>query len=114
MGKAALNREENDKAIAELQQAAQLDPRLPFVHFNLGLAYLARADFDKARDEFLQDAEIEPDVAFDYDRLGVAYAYLQDDAKAVENFKRALRWMPTFPVLILDWRGFISDRRNFR
>jgi tetratricopeptide (TPR) repeat protein len=91
MGKAALNREENDKAIAELQQAAELDARLPFVHFNLGLAYLARADFEKARDEFLRDAEIEPDVAFDYDRLGVVYSYLQEDAKAEENFKRALK-----------------------
>jgi tetratricopeptide (TPR) repeat protein len=88
MGKAALNREENDKAIA---QAAELDSRLPFVHFNLGLAYLARADFEKARDEFLRDAEIEPDVAFDYDRLGVVYSYLQEDAKAEGSFKRALR-----------------------
>ncbi len=69
----------------------ELDARLPFVHFNLGLAYLARADFEKARDEFLKDAEIEPDVAFDYDRLGVVYAYLQDDAKAEENFRQALR-----------------------
>jgi tetratricopeptide (TPR) repeat protein len=49
MGKAALNREEIDKAIVELQEAAGLDARLPFVHFNLGLAYLARADFEKAR-----------------------------------------------------------------
>src|SRR5271156_107530 len=36
MGKAALNREENDKAISELQQAVELDARVPFVHFNLG------------------------------------------------------------------------------
>jgi tetratricopeptide (TPR) repeat protein len=91
MGKAALNREEGDKAIAEFQQAAELDPNLPYLHFNLGLAYLARTNFEQARDEFLKDVAIEPDVAFNYDRLGVAYSYLQDDAKAEESFREALR-----------------------
>lgn len=49
VGKAALNHEENDKAIAEFEQAAKLDPNLPCLHFNLGLVYLARTDFEKAR-----------------------------------------------------------------
>lgn len=91
MGKAALNRDENDKAVAELQKAVELDPDLPYVHFNLGLAYMARTDFEHAREEFLRDVAIEPDVAFNYDRLGTTYSYLQDDAKAEENFKEALR-----------------------
>jgi tetratricopeptide (TPR) repeat protein len=69
----------------------KLDPNLPYLHFNLGLAYLARANFDQAREEFLKDVAVEPDVAFNYDRLGVAYSYLQDDAKAEENFREALR-----------------------
>jgi tetratricopeptide (TPR) repeat protein len=91
MGKAFLNREENDKAVAELQQAAQSDPNLPFVHFNLGLAYLVRLDFAHAKEEFEKDIALEPDVAFNYDRLGLVYVYLQDDAKAEQNFREALR-----------------------
>jgi tetratricopeptide (TPR) repeat protein len=90
MGKAFLNREENDKALAELQQAAQSDPRLPFVHFNLGLVYLARLDFDRAKEQFEKDIALEPDVAFNYDRLGLVYIYQQQDAKAEENFREAL------------------------
>ncbi len=91
MGKAFLNREENDKALAELQQAAQSDPNLPFVHFNLGLVYLARLDFDRAKEQFEKDIALEPDVAFNYDRLGLVYIYQQQDAKAEENFREALR-----------------------
>jgi tetratricopeptide (TPR) repeat protein len=91
MGKAFLNREENDKALAELQQAAQSDPNLPFVHFNLGLVYLARLDFDRAKEQFEKDIALEPDVAFNYDRLGLVYIYQQQDAKAAENFREALR-----------------------
>jgi tetratricopeptide (TPR) repeat protein len=91
MGKAFLNREENDKALAELQQAEQSDPNLPFVHFNLGLVYLARLDFDRAKEQFEKDIALEPDVAFNYDRLGLVYIYQQQDAKAEENFREALR-----------------------
>jgi len=91
MGKAFLNREENDKAVAEFRQAAQSDPNLPFVHFNLGLAYLVRLDFAHAKEEFEKDIALEPDVAFNYDRLGLVYVYLQDDEKAEQNFREALR-----------------------
>ena len=45
MGKAHLNREEYDEAIVELESAAKADPKLPFVHFNLGTAYLREAGF---------------------------------------------------------------------
>jgi tetratricopeptide (TPR) repeat protein len=91
MGKAFLNREENDKALAELQQAAQSDPNLPFVHFNLGLVFLARLDFDRAKEQFEKDIALEPDVPFNYDRLGLVYIYQQQDPKAEENFREALR-----------------------
>jgi tetratricopeptide (TPR) repeat protein len=90
MGKAFLNREENDKALAELEQAAKSDPNLPFVHFNLGLVYLASLDFDHAKEQFEKDIALEPDVAFNYDRLGLVYLYQQQDAKAEENFREAL------------------------
>src|SRR5580704_15914829 len=39
MGKAHLNREEYDEAITELELAVKKDSSLPFVHFNLGMAY---------------------------------------------------------------------------
>ena len=42
MGKAHLNREEYDEAITELGLAAKADPKLAFVHFNLGVAFMKK------------------------------------------------------------------------
>jgi tetratricopeptide (TPR) repeat protein len=56
LGKYHLNVGEYDMALAEFKHAAEMDPKLPFVHFNLGLTYMKKQDYDKARDEFLEDA----------------------------------------------------------
>ena len=71
MGKAHINRQEYDDAIKELDLAAKANPKLPFVHFNLGIAYFRKQELARAKEEFLKDAAIEPDVAYNYDQLGL-------------------------------------------
>lgn len=94
MGKAHLNLEQYDLALADFQAAAQGNPRLTFVHFNMGLAYLKKQDYEHARDEFLNDAAIEPDLAFNYDELGDVYALMQQDSDAEKNYREALHRDP--------------------
>jgi tetratricopeptide (TPR) repeat protein len=94
MGKAHLNLEQYDLALADFQAAAQANPNLTFVHFNLGLAYLKKQDYEHARDEFLKDAAVEPDLAFNYDELGDVYALLQQDSDAEKSYREALRRDP--------------------
>jgi tetratricopeptide (TPR) repeat protein len=77
--------------VAELEQAAKADPKLPFVHFNLGLAYRRQHDFVQAKAEFLKDVEIEPEVAFNYDELGTVCSYLHQDDESEHYFREALR-----------------------
>ena len=91
VGKYHLNLEQYDLALAEFQTAAQADPKLPFVHFNLGLTYLKKQNFEHARDEFLQDAAVEPDLALDYDELGDVYVLMQQDGNAEKSYREALR-----------------------
>jgi anaphase-promoting complex subunit 3 len=91
VGKSHLNLQEYDAALVEFQAAADADPKLPFVHFNLGLTYLKKQDFERARDEFLKDAAVEPDLALDYDELGDVYWLMQDDKNAERNYREALR-----------------------
>jgi len=91
VGKYQLNLEHYDEALVEFQAAAQADPRLPFVHFNLGLTYKKQQDYPHAREEFLKDAHIEPDLALDYEELGDVDALLQDDKNAEINYREALR-----------------------
>jgi len=94
MGKAHLNLEQYDLALADFQAAALANPNLTFVHFNLGLAYLKKQDYEHARDEFLKDAAIEPDVANNYDELGDVYSLLQQDNDAEKSYREALRRDP--------------------
>lgn len=94
MGKAHLNLEQYDLALADFQAAAQANPNLTFVHFNLGLTYLKKQDYERARYEFLKDAAVEPDLAFNYDELGDVYALMQQDANAEKSYREALRRDP--------------------
>jgi tetratricopeptide (TPR) repeat protein len=94
MGKAHLNLEQYDMALADFQAAAEANPNLTFVHFNMGLAYLKKQDYEHARDEFLKDAAVEPDLAFNYDELGEVYSLMQQDSDAEKSYREALRHDP--------------------
>ena len=94
MGKAHLNREEYDMALADFQAAAEANSKLTFVHFNLGLTYLKKQDYEHARDEFLKDAALEPDLALNYDELGDVYSLMQQDGEAEKSYREALRRDP--------------------
>jgi putative hydrolase of the HAD superfamily len=60
--------------------AAELDPKLPFVHFNLGTAYLKQQDYERAKSEFLKDIALEPDLPFSYDQLGALFFQAGSDS----------------------------------
>jgi tetratricopeptide (TPR) repeat protein len=94
MGKAHLNLEQYDMALADFQAAAQANPALTFVHFNLGLTYLKKQDYEHARDEFLKDVVVEPDLALNYDELGDVYSLLEQDSNAEKSYREALRHDP--------------------
>jgi tetratricopeptide (TPR) repeat protein len=102
MGKAHLNLEQYDLALADFQAAEKANPKLTFVHFNLGLAYLKKQDYEKARDEFLADVAIEPDLAFNYDKMGDVYSLMQSDADAEKNYREAVR---RDPALLNSYQG---------
>jgi len=102
MGKAHLNLEQYDLALADFQAAAQANPKLTFVHFNLGLTYLKKQDYEHARDEFLEDSAIEPDVTDNYEELGDVYTLMQQDADAEKSYLEALR---RDPRMVNSWVG---------
>ena len=55
MGKAYLQHQEYDAAFAELRKAEAADPNLPFVHFDLGIAYEETGKNEDGAQEFLKD-----------------------------------------------------------
>jgi len=94
MGKAHLNLEQYDLALADFQAADEANPKLTFVHFNLGLTYLKKQDYGQARDEFLKDVAVEPDLALNYDELGDVYVLMEQDSAAAKRYREALRRDP--------------------
>ena len=94
IGKAHLNHQEYDEALAEFTLAEKAAPRLAFVHFNLGTAYLRKQDLERAKAEFQRDIAVEPDVAYDYDQLGLLDYLQEHDADAEAMFRKALRLDP--------------------
>jgi len=91
VGKGYLQELDDDRAIEELERAAAIDSKLPFVHYFLGVAYRRKHDLERAKTEFLKDVAIEPDVAFNYDQLGAVCSDLQTNAEATRYFHEALR-----------------------
>jgi tetratricopeptide (TPR) repeat protein len=91
IGKAHLAHERDDRARDEFEQAARIDPKLPFVHYFLGTVYRHRNDLESAKQEFVKDTAIEPDVAYDYEQLGIVCYALGQVPEAERSFKEALR-----------------------
>ena len=71
------------------------NPKLPFVHFNLGIAYYKKQDLARAKEELLKDAAIEPDVAYNYDQLGLINSLQGNNQEAESNLRKALRLDPS-------------------
>ena len=81
IGKAHLNRGEYDDAFSDLEAAAKSDPRLPLVHYYLGMTYARRQDYRRAQVEFQKDLEIEPDAPYTYEELGKVESALQEEGQ---------------------------------
>src|SRR5256885_995728 len=64
-------------------QAANMDPKLPLVHYLLGEFYLYKSNVQTAIEEFELEQKLNPAYAGTYDRLGDSYSRLgrYDDAE---------------------------------
>jgi tetratricopeptide (TPR) repeat protein len=94
MGKAHLNRGEYDDAVRELEAAAQVDPKLPLVHYYLGMTFVGKQDYERARAEFQKDLVFEPNAAFTYEQIGKVESTLQNEEQAAKDFGRAVKLDP--------------------
>jgi tetratricopeptide (TPR) repeat protein len=114
LAKAYLNRQETDKALAELAQASAANPRVPFLHFNSGLAYVRAGDNDRAESEFRQDIAIEPDLPDNYEQLGFLYSHLQHSEEAEKSFRDALRYDPKRTAVLLGLTKLYLQQQKYK
>jgi tetratricopeptide (TPR) repeat protein len=72
------------------QRAAELDPKLPLVHYLLGEFYLYKSNVDKAIEEFQLEQQLNPAYAGTYDRLGDSYSRIGKYDDAERALQRAI------------------------
>jgi tetratricopeptide (TPR) repeat protein len=84
----------NDKAIANYDQALQLKPDNAGAYNNRGAAYGRKGDYARAIADFNQALQLKPDYAEAYNNRGIAYAGKGDYDRAIADFNQAIQLKP--------------------
>ena len=71
-----------DKAIAEFEEAAHVEPDNAEVQFNLGTAYLSMGDFEQAIVNLARAVELKPGMSDAWGNLAVAHAAIGEDERS--------------------------------
>ncbi len=111
MGKALLNRDEQEKALEEFKKAEAANPNLPFLHFNLGLTNQRLGQMEAAEGEYRKDIALEPDMAYNYEQLGKLYEQQGRDEDAEKMYREALAREPRLTDSLLKL-GEIHQRKG--
>ena len=85
------------EAVKLLQQAIRLDPELPTLHYELGLALHAIGDEADAEPELREAASRTPDSAAAHNYLGIVLFQMGDAKAALEEFRAAAKLAPKDP-----------------
>lgn len=93
MGNAFLRQQVNQKAVDELEKA-RADPRLPYVHYSLALAYYRVKRLDEATKELNQEIGVNPHFPSSYGLLGSIYLDLRRLDDATASYRKALELDP--------------------
>lgn len=90
---------ELDNAIAEYNQAIQLDPALVDAYNNRGNAYAEKGDQVRAIEDFDKAIELKPDHVAAYFNRGLSYQLGGYPEKALEDYQEALKLDPPETLL---------------
>lgn len=85
-----------DKALAAAEEALQLNPNLPEVHFVLGSTYSATGKYNEAEAELRRAVALAPNSDEAYRRLGDVYLQSGNAQAAMQSFQKAIQLNPYF------------------
>ena len=85
------------EAVKLLQQALRLDPELPTLRYQLGLAFHAIGDEADAETELREAVVRTPDSAAAHNYLGIVRFQMGDAKAALEEFRSAVKLAPKDP-----------------
>ena len=96
LGSIAVRERDIAAAIAQYEQALELDPDFTIAHLNLGGLLATQGKLDEAILHFRRSVELQPDNAPIYYSLAIALARDGKTQEAIANLKKALAIDPNF------------------
>ncbi|MBT5552086.1 MAG: tetratricopeptide repeat protein [Nitrospina sp.] len=81
---------QQDKAVALLKEAVELDPQDPNSHFYLGQVYFEKGKLERAEQEYLKSLKINNNLKDSYQQLGLVYMQQNKLEKAIRYFRENL------------------------
>jgi Flp pilus assembly protein TadD len=99
------------EAVAELEQAVQLNPQQPVFLNQLGIAYRLQGQFAKARAAYEKAIELDPGYSAPYLNLGILFdLYFWDSKRALELYDQYLALTPGGDDKVVKWVADIKNR----
>src|ERR1700686_25236 len=95
---------DNDRAIADLNEAIRLDPKLAMAFNNRGAAYNEQGDNDRAIADYNEAIRLDPKHARAFLGRGIAFSDKGDNDRAIVDYNEAIRLDPT-SAMAFDNRG---------
>ena len=89
---------EDDKAIAELKKAVEIDKDYAPAYNSLGYAYSEKLDYGRAEDAFKEYVRLLPNEANPHDSLADLYTRMSRFEEAIEHYKKAVELNPKFSM----------------
>ena len=95
-GLAYYDKGDDDRAIAEFNEAIRLDPKFAYAYSSRGLAYDHKGDLGHADPDYNEAIRLDPKYAQAYFNRGNAYYQKGDDDRAIADYSEAIRLDPKF------------------
>ncbi len=86
-----ISQQQWDRALADLNQAIELQPREYLAYLNRALAYREQEEWDQAREALDKAIALKPDLALLYHERAHLHLRRQDRAAALQDFTRAIQ-----------------------
>jgi tetratricopeptide (TPR) repeat protein len=102
-GEMMFKQEYESQALAEVNKALALDPKLPQARYLLGVTAIYRGRFDEAEADLKQELTINPSFAMAWYRLGDVYERRDQLNEAISDLQRAVWLNPDYsgPYILL-------------
>jgi tetratricopeptide (TPR) repeat protein len=95
-GSSAYDNGDYDKALADFNQAIQLDPKVAVAYNIRGAVYFHKGAYDRAFADFNQAIQLDPTYVFAYNNRGNVYLHKGDYDKAIADYDKAIQLDPKY------------------